>query len=173
MKELFLQQIQLHEKLIYKICHFYANNEADRQDLYQEILIQLWKSFPKFRGESGFNTWLYQVSINTAITGLKKEKKRSQLHCSGGIPKEVEDLSFGAVKEPLYNAMYAAIEQLNEIEKAIVVFFIDGKTYAEMEKILGIAEPTLRVKMNRIKQKLRELTKNIWYGTWWFKKNGG
>jgi RNA polymerase sigma-70 factor, ECF subfamily len=161
MKELFLQQIQLHEKLIYKICHFYANNEADRQDLYQEILIQLWRSYPKFRGECSFNTWLCQVAINTAITGLKKEKKHTQMYDLRGIPKEVEDLSFGTGKEPLYNAMYAAIEQLNEIEKAIVLFFIDGKTYAEIEKILGITEPTLRVKMNRIKQKLRELTKNI------------
>ncbi len=79
MKESFLKQIQLHEKQIYKICHFYVDKETDRQDLYQEILLQLWKSYPNFRGESRFNTWLYQVAINTAITRLKKDKKHLQL----------------------------------------------------------------------------------------------
>jgi len=160
MKELFLQQIQLHEKTILKICHFYTNTDADRQDLYQEILVQLWKSYPRFRGESSFNTWLYQVAINTAITGLKKDKKQIRAYDINRFSKEIAEADF-AEHEQLYKAMYTAIEQLNAIEKAIVVLFIDGKTYADMEKILGINEPTLRVKMNRIKEKLRQLTKNI------------
>ena len=161
MKEAFLTQIQLHEKQIYKICHFYANNVADMQDLYQEILLQLWKSYPNFRGESKFNTWLYQVAINTAITRLRKDKKHIRVYNMDHLSAEVENEVADANKEELYDTLYAAVEQLNEIEKAIVLLFIDGKTYAEMETILGISEPTLRVKMNRAKEKLRQLTKNI------------
>ncbi len=161
MKEIFINQIQKHEKLIFKVCHFYSNNEVDKQDLYQEILFQLWKSFPTFREESKFTTWLYQVAINTAIAGLRKEKKHIRTYEVSDFYKEIEDVNTGAGKEELCSAMYAAIEQLNKIEKAIVVLYIDGKTYVEMEEILGINGPTLRVKMNRIKEKLRNLTKNI------------
>jgi len=161
MKEAFLKQIQLHEKQIYKICHFYANNVADIQDLYQEIVLQLWKSYPNFRGESKFNTWLYQVAINTAITRLRKDKKQVRVYDMDHLSAEVENEVADANKEELYDTLYAAVEQLNEIEKAIVLLFTDGKTYAEMEAILGISEPTLRVKMNRAKEKLRQLTKNI------------
>ena len=161
MKEVFLKQIQLHEKQIYKICHFYANDVADIQDLYQEILLQLWKSYPNFRGESKFNTWLYQVAINTAITRVRKDKKHIRVYNMDHLSKEVENEVADANREELYDTLYAAVAQLNEIEKAIVLLFIDGKTYAEMETILGITEPTLRVKMNRAKEKLRQLTKNI------------
>lgn len=161
MKEAFLKHIQSHEKQIYKICHFYADNEADRQDLYQEILLQLWKSYPNFRGESRFNTWLYQVAINTAITRLKKDKKQIPLYNSDHLSIDVQNENANINNEELFEELYAAIEQLNEIEKAIVLLYIDGQTYAEMEEILGIKEPTLRVKMNRIKEKLRQLTKNI------------
>lgn len=161
MKEAFLKHIQSHEKQIYKICHFYADNEADRQDLYQEILLQLWKSYPNFRGESRFNTWLYQVAINTAITRLKKDKKQIPLYNLDHLSIDVQNENANINNEELFEELYAAIEQLNEIEKAIVLLYIDGQTYAEMEEILGIKEPTLRVKMNRIKEKLRQLTKNI------------
>ena len=161
MKEIFINQIQKHEKLIFKICHFYSNNEVDTQDLYQEILFQLWKSFSTFREESKFTTWLYQVAINTAIAGLRKDKKHIQTYEVNDLSKEIEDVNAAAGNEELCKAMYAAIEQLNKIEKAIVVLYIDGKTYAEMEEILGISGATLRVKMNRIKEKLRNLTKNI------------
>ena len=161
MKEIFITQIQTHEKLIFKICHFYSNNEADKQDLYQEIVFQLWKSFPNFRQESKFTTWLYQVAINTAIAGLRKEKRHIQTYEVNDLSKEIEDVNADAGKEELCSAMYAAIAQLNKIEKAIVILYIEGKTYAEMEEILGINGRTLRVKMNRIKEKLRDLTKNI------------
>jgi len=161
MKEIFLKEIQLHEKQIYKICHFYAKNETDRQDLYQEILLQLWKGYPNFRGESKFNTWLYQVAINTAMTRLRNDKKNIHVYDPGHLSREAQTGDTHSNKEELYDAMYSAIDQLNDIEKALVLLFLDGKPYSEIETILGISEPTLRVKMNRIKEKLRQLTKNI------------
>jgi RNA polymerase sigma-70 factor, ECF subfamily len=159
LKETFLKQVQTSEQLIYKVCHFYANNEADKQDLYQEILIQLWKSYPKFKGESKFSTWLYQVAINTAIAGLRKKKNHVLPYDPDSLPAEISESNSFLQKEEMFAEMYAAIEKLNEIEKAIVLLFIDGKPYTEMEEILGIPDGTLRVKMNRIKEKLRQIIK--------------
>jgi RNA polymerase sigma-70 factor, ECF subfamily len=127
--------------------------------LYQEILIQLWKSYPKFRGDAKFSTWLYQVAINTAIAGLRKERKHIQLYDPNCFPTESGDSNSCVQKEEMFSEMYAAIKRLNEIERAIVILFIDGKSYTEMETILGIAEGTLRVKMNRAKEKLRQIVK--------------
>lgn len=162
-KEIFLEQIHLHEKQIFKICHLYTNNNSDRQDLYQEIILQLWKSFPNFRGDAKFNTWLYQIAINTAIAGINKNKKQVLRSYPHRLPEEMPDPHADDELE-LFDEMYRAIEQHNNIEKAIVVLYIDGKNYADIEEILGINESTLRVKMNRIKKKLREITKKIRYG---------
>ncbi len=128
--------------------------------MFQEILIQLWKSFTGFRGEAKFSTWLYQVAINTAIAGLRKGKKHIQSYDPNSVPKEISDTNSYIQKEEMYAEMYAAIEQLNKIEKALVMLYLEGKSYAEMEEILGVNENTLRVKMNRAKEKLRQLVKN-------------
>jgi RNA polymerase sigma-70 factor, ECF subfamily len=128
--------------------------------LYQEILIQLWKSYPKFRGDAKFSTWLYQVAINTAIAGLRKERKHIHPYYPSCLPAETFDSNSYVQKEEMFSEMYTAIKQLTEIEKAIVLLFIEGKSYTEMEAILGITEGTLRVKMNRAKEKLRQIVKN-------------
>jgi RNA polymerase sigma-70 factor (ECF subfamily) len=127
--------------------------------LYQEILIQLWKSYPKFRGDAKFSTWLYQVAINTAIAGLRKERKYIQPYDLNYLSTETGNSNSYLQKEEMFSEMYAGIKQLNEIDKAIVLLFIDGKSYTEMETILGITEGTLRVKMNRAKEKLRQIVK--------------
>ena len=124
----FLQLVNQNQGIIRKVCHLYGRNDADKDDLYQEIVIQLWKSFDSFLGEQA----------DTDEEKLKEEK----------------------LKE-----MYAAISRLTEVEKAIVMLFLEDKSYDEMEEILGISSGTLRVKMNRIKEKLRTLTKAQAYGT--------
>jgi RNA polymerase sigma-70 factor (ECF subfamily) len=146
--------------LIYKVCRIYANNHDDIQDLYQDIIIQLWKSYPKFRGEAKFSTWLYRIAINTALTNFRKQKRKIQTSDvelqSIQLPYE-EDVG---LKEEQHQQMYAAIQQLNDVEKSIVMLYLEDKSYDEMEEILGISNATLRVKMNRIKDKLRTFTNN-------------
>lgn len=146
--------------LIYKVCRIYANNHDDIQDLYQDIIIQLWKSYPKFRGEAKFSTWLYRIAINTALTSFRKQKRKIQTSDvelqSIQLPYE-EDVG---LKEEQHQQMYAAIQQLNDVEKSIVMLYLEDKSYDEMEEILGISNATLRVKMNRIKDKLRTFTNN-------------
>ncbi len=156
----FEKQIKENELLIYKVCSIYAYTTADKQDLFQEIVIQLWKAFPKFKGESKWSTWMYRVAINTAITGLRKEKHFIQSFEPNMLPTEISDSTTYKAKEEQFQQLYAAIEQLNEIEKAIVMLYLEEKSYEEMEEILGITSGNLRVKMNRIKEKLRQLTNN-------------
>lgn len=152
--------IKEHELLLHKICGIYAFAGADRQDLFQEMVIQLWKAFPNFRGESKFSTWLYRVAINTAITGLRKKKDFITLYEPANLPIQLSDENRSTEEEERTQQLYAAIEQLNPIEKSIVLLYMEEKSYEEMEDILGISQGNLRVKMSRVKEKLRQLAKN-------------
>lgn len=155
----FEKYIKEHEGLIYKVCLVYAYTEADRQDLFQEIIVQLWKAFPKFSGQSKFSTWLYSVAINTAISGLRRQKNFIDTYEPAALPQQIdENTNMG---DEQWQQLYKAIELLNDVEKAIVMLYMEDRTYSEMEDILGMSQGNLRVKMNRIKDKLRQLTKNI------------
>ena len=156
----FEKHIREHERLIYKVCRIYARTETERQDLFQEIVIQLWKAFPKFKGLSKFSTWLYRVAINTAITGLRRQKDFIDTYEPAALPHHIDDNS-NIEEEEQWQQLYKAIEQLNQVEKAIVMLYMEDRTYEEMEEILGIGQGALRVKMSRIKDKLRQLTKQI------------
>ena len=156
----FEAKLKEYKLLIYKVCRMYKSDPNDIQDLYQDIIIQLWKSYPKFRGEAKFSTWLYRIAINTALSGFFKKKRVIQtseveLH-NIEMPYE-EDVG---LKEEQHQQLYTAIQQLNDVEKSIVILYLEDKSYDIMEEILGISNATLRVKMNRIKEKLRNLTNN-------------
>ncbi|HEY4325394.1 MAG TPA: sigma-70 family RNA polymerase sigma factor [Mucilaginibacter sp.] len=154
----FIDLIKQYQPIIHKICYMYADTQANRADLYQEILVQVWRGFPKFRGDAKFSTWLYQVALNTAIAGLRKEKRSPVMYGSeDSLPEMVDTHPENAEQLEL---LYAAVNQLNDIEKALVMLYLDGKTYEEMENIMGIPNGALRVKMTRIKEKLRAITKN-------------
>lgn len=150
--------------MLHKVCNVYCHTEFDRQDLFQEIVIQLWKSYPKFRGESKFSTWLYRIALNTAISDLRRQKKNITLTEPAKLPTEIEDIEYHKQKEEQLQQLHLAIRQLTEIEKAITMLYLENKSYEEMEEILGISQNNLRVKMNRIKEKLRKLTKAIEHG---------
>ena len=154
----FAQRISEHQLLLHKVCRIYAFTEADRKDLFQEIVIQLWKAWPKFQGLSKFSTWVYRVAINTAITTLRKEKDFIRSYEPAELP-ELEDWKESEGEEERLQLLYKAIAQLNEIDKAIVMLYMEDRSYEEMEDILGLSQGNLRVKMNRIKDKLRQLTK--------------
>ena len=156
----FVGLIKEHERIIYKICYLYADTQANRDDLYQEIVIQVWKGYPKFRGDAKFSTWLYRVALNTAIAGFTKEKKSPFVYSTDGHLPEITYDTTGNEEAEKSALLYAAINQLNDIEKALVMLYLDGKSYEEMEKIMGIPNGALRVKMTRIKDKLKRITKN-------------
>jgi len=153
----FENDIKQHEPLIHKVCRMYARLPDDRKDLFQEIVIQLWKAYPGFRGDAKLSTWMYRVSLNTAITHLRRQRTGAgaellRIDAIHEIPDQEEDAR--------WQEMYKAIEQLNHVEKAVVMLYLEEKPYNEMEEIIGISTGAIRVKMSRIKKKLRLLIKN-------------
>ena len=162
-KHSFVLLINEHQSLIYKVCNAYCTEQAEREDLFQEIIIQIWKSWPQFRGEARFSTWLYRIALNTAISGLRK--KRLAVSSLESMPRAMEIPAEPSNLREQQDALNHAINRLSSIEKAIVMMYLDDKSYEEMEAVLGISQNTLRVKMNRIKEKLRKLTQAQNYGT--------
>ena len=154
----FIAALREHEGIIHKVCNMYQQDVSLHEDLFQEIVIQLWTSYSRFRGQSKFSTWLYRVAINTAITGMRKRKYFIDSYEPGSMPQAIYDSTLAQEEEQL-TQMNKAIEKLNQVEKAIVMLYMEDKSYEEMEEILGISQGNLRVKMNRIKEKLRQLTK--------------
>jgi RNA polymerase sigma-70 factor (ECF subfamily) len=161
----FLDLIRQHERMIHKICHVYASDISAKQDLFQEIILQLWKSFKGFRNESKISTWMYRIALNTALTQNRRAKSKVPLSFIGFEFKEMIDKNDGSDQQENIDHLYSAISNLNEVEKAIVMLYLDDKSYEEMEEVLGIRKGALRVKMNRIKEKLRQITKISQYGT--------
>lgn len=164
MQEEFVGLVQEHRSLLYKVCRLYCFSGADRQDLFQEMIIQLWRSYPHFRGESKFSTWLYRIALNTAISDLRKQHRRPSPVNMNEIPTPLQEMTWPGEEEQQLRQLYAAIDKLSEIEKALVMLYLEDRSYEEMEEILGINQNNLRVKMNRIREKLRKMTKEATYG---------
>ncbi|MBN9385741.1 MAG: RNA polymerase sigma factor [Chitinophagaceae bacterium] len=164
MQEEFVGLVQEHRSLLYKVCRLYCFTDTDRQDLFQEMVIQLWRSYPHFRGESKFSTWLYRIALNTAISNLRKQRRRPSPTNLNEIPVPLQDMTWPGEEEEQLRQLYAAIDRLSEIEKALVMLYLEDRSYEEMEEILGINQNNLRVKMNRIREKLRKMTKEATYG---------
>ena len=164
-QEEFVKQIQVNQGIILKICRLYGDTVQDREDLFQEIVIQLWKALPKFHGRSKFSTWMYRVALNTAISDFRKKKRNPPVSAIEISSFEINRQENEINKEEQIKNLYDAIGQISEIEKAIVMLYLEDRSYDEMEEILGINTNNLRVKMNRIKEKLRQLTKTIDHGT--------
>ncbi|MCC6290216.1 MAG: sigma-70 family RNA polymerase sigma factor [Chitinophagaceae bacterium] len=133
----------------------YGNSDEDRQDLLQDMIAQLWKAYPGFRQEAKISTWIYRIALNTAIAGYRKQQRQVftvAIDAELSIGNENDD----AIKTERLNLMYSAIALLTDVEKALVMLYIEDKSYEEMEDILGMTQGNLRVKMNRIKEKLRK-----------------
>lgn len=138
----------------------YADDPGDWEDLQQEIMIQLWKSFDRFSGESAFSTWMYSVAVNTAITFLKKEKRRVDTIAYDGAPEAPYEEYTGRRDEQL-EIFYKASHQLTPIEKALMFYYMEGLSHKETGLHLGISEGNARVRLNRIKEKLQEIIKKM------------
>ena len=122
------------------------------------------KSYPGFRGDSKFSTWLYRIALNTAISDLRKQGRRPSTTSTSEIPPSLPDMTWPGEEEQRLQQLYAAIARLSDVEKALVMLYLEDKSYEEMEEIMGINQNNLRVKMNRIREKLRKMTKEATYG---------
>ncbi|OPC00698.1 RNA polymerase subunit sigma-70 [Elizabethkingia meningoseptica] len=157
----FLEKIEKHRGMIFKVSKMYLENQEDREDLFQEIILQLWKSYQDFEGKSLFSTWLYRVSLNTAITFIKRDKKRTD----NGVLYETIDIEDDQSnhKEQQIEFLYKAVQELNPIEKALIFLFLEGQNHKQISENMGISEVNARVKLNRTKEKLQQIIKNYGY----------
>jgi RNA polymerase sigma-70 factor, ECF subfamily len=152
-QQIFTQWLNQHKMLIFKIVRAYAGTVMDQDDLFQEITIQIWRSIPTFRQESAVTTWIYRIALNTSITWVRKERKYQTANTLIENVPEILSPQHLPNDEQL-NWLYAAIHQLDEIDRSITLLLLDGFSYKEMAAILGITISHVGVKINRIKKQL-------------------
>ncbi|CAZ94603.1 RNA polymerase sigma factor [Zobellia galactanivorans] len=153
----FVTELENNQNIVHKVCTLYTHDRDSHKDLFQEITIQLWKAYPKFRGESKFSTWMYRVALNTAITLYRKSKRRVQTQDYESVIFKIKADEYDSTEEEQLKLMYKAVKQLGDIDKALVFLYLEDKDYREISETLGISEVNARVKMNRIKTKLRTI----------------
>lgn len=153
----FVTQLEQNQNIVHKVCRIYTHDPDSHNDLFQEITIQLWKAFPKFRGDSKFSTWMYRVSLNTAITLYRKSKRRIKTSDIDKFNFKIKAEEYDDQEEQQLKLMYATVKQLNDIEKALVFLYLEDKSYREIAETMGISEVNARVKMNRVKTKLKKI----------------
>ena len=162
MEREFIQLVNDHRGLIFKVCNLYCRDPENRRDLFQEVVLQLWKSFPGFRKDSANSTWVYRVALNTAISNFRKESKKPERRSISLDEFEIPDLA-GMDDKEKRSTLKLAIDKLTEIEKAIIMLYLDEKSYDEISDIVGISVSNVGVRINRIKNKLSKLIKTDSY----------
>jgi RNA polymerase sigma-70 factor (ECF subfamily) len=155
-QEILEEWLNLYKGLIFKVVRVYA--DADPDDLFQEIIIQVWKSIPAFRGEASVTTWLYRIALNTAITWSKKEKKYAGAETLENVQHLLQENRTQTDEQLSW--LYGEIYKLDEIDRSVTLLLLEGFSYKEMSAIIGISESNVGVKINRIKKQLIAKSKN-------------
>lgn len=157
----FAAAVEQHRDALYRVCCAYVLEEADRQDIYQEALIHVWKSLETFRGQSNLGTWIYRIAVNTCLGWLRREKRRCRM-----LERAREELSSApptvgphtpAASGENLQQLYACIARLAPVDRLLVSLYLEEMDSAEMASVLGISEGNVRVKLHRIKQQLRQM----------------
>jgi len=151
---IFGEWLTRHKGILFKVVHVYAFEHADRQDLFQEIVIQVWRSVDAFRGDSSVPTWMYRVALNTALAWTRKESR----HQRGKQPFDVVEgllmTASSASRDPRVDWLYQQIAQLKDVDRSVALLLLDGFSYKEIASIVGLTESNVGVKINRIKAAL-------------------
>lgn len=160
MEKEFIDMINAHRGILFKVCNLYCNDPEDKKDLFQEIVLQLWRSIGSFRKNSQVSTWMYRVALNTAVTNFRKESRKPDRFAISEIELQIPEISYVSQRNENLVLLKQAIDQLNAIEKAIIMLYLDEKNYEEIAGILGITRTNVGVKINRIKTKLELIVKS-------------
>ncbi|MEO5976362.1 MAG: RNA polymerase sigma factor [Chryseolinea sp.] len=152
----FISLINEHQGLIHKVCIMYENDPDIRNDLFQEIVFQLWKSFSSFRGEAKITTWMYRIALNTAISGFRKQTRVVKTEDLREFHYNISE-SWNDDRDDEMQRLQSAIRQLSEIERAMIMMALEEVPYDEIAETIGITQNNVRVRMNRIREKLKKL----------------
>jgi len=150
--QVFEEWMDTHKAILFKVARAYGATHADREDLFQQIALQVWNSVEAFRGEAKVTTWIYQVALNTALAWNRKERKhgwgRQELDATTGL------LIAPAERDPRLEWIYERIAELDVVSRSLALLLLDGFSYRDMSRILGLSESNVGVKINRIKATL-------------------
>jgi RNA polymerase sigma factor (sigma-70 family) len=154
---IFLSVIQENKGIVYKVANSYCNNAEDRKDLVQEIIVQLWKSFDNYSGGYKYSTWMYRIALNTAISFYRKENSRKQVSnpLSDGILHFADANAAGEIEENI-GFLQQFISELKELDKALMLLYLEEKSHKEIAEIIGISETNVATKIGRIKKILKQ-----------------
>ncbi|WP_294476758.1 RNA polymerase sigma factor [uncultured Bacteroides sp.] len=153
----FLKVVREYERVIYKVCYLYTNPNAPLNDLYQDVILNLWKAFPKFRKECKISTWIYRIALNTCISFFRKEKNVPEIvSLTREIDWTIEE--HDPINEML-KQMYGMINQLGQLDKSIILLYLEDKSYEEIAEITGLTVTNVATKLSRIKDKLKRMKK--------------
>lgn len=150
----FLIHLSQYNAMIHKLCRLYRDSLEDREDLFQEIVFQLWKSYPKFKGEAKISTWMYRIALNTAIASFRK--KTTTINYSAQLADFAEELPNDEL-ELRQERLFRVLKLLDDGEKALIALYFEELSYQEIAEITGINENYVGVKLNRIKSKIKTL----------------
>ena len=153
----FLSDFEKNQNIAHKICRIYTTDKDAHNDLFQEIAIQLWKNYSKFRGEAKFSTWMYRVALNTAISLDRRSIRTMKTDDFSDVAYKISSDEYDDTEEKQLTALYQAIHQLNDIDKALIFLYLEYKPFSEIAETLGISNVNARVKMNRAKEKLKTI----------------
>ncbi len=148
----FIEMVQQHERIIYKVASFYVEKNVSLNDLYQEVVINLWKSYAAFHGNSKLSTWVYRIALNTCISFFRREKKKP-VHVEVSLDIPAEQGNGEDIEE-----LYVLINRLGKLERALVLLYLDEKSYQEIADITGLTVSNVATKLSRIKDKLRQMS---------------
>ncbi len=164
-EEIFRTIIRENKDKISGICRYYSSNEDDHNDMYQEVLINIWKSLENFRGDAQLSTWVYRVSVNTALGFAKKEIRRKKIFIRQDDERlrDLLDYDEGQIqeKEIMLQSLENKINLLSVVDKIIITLVLESVSHKEIASVIGITEPNVRVKIHRIKNELKEMLKNL------------
>lgn len=150
--KLFLSVIEQHKGIIYKIANSYCHHTEDRKDLIQEIIFQLWRSFDRYNDQYKYSTWLYRIALNVAISFYRKDSQRSSPH---ELTADIIVITEETADVEQLQLLQRFIHELPELDRAIMLLYLEEKSYREIADILGLTETNIATKINRIKGKLK------------------
>jgi RNA polymerase sigma factor (sigma-70 family) len=161
--ELFLSVIEQHKGIIYKIANSFKKDEDDKKDLIQEIILQLWRSFAGYDNRSKFSTWMYRVALNVAIASYRKETRKNDMvvPLNDNIIEFIDDEPTEETDD--LGLLQKFISELKELDRALILLYLEEKSGKEMSEILGLSETNIRTKINRVKEQLKQRFSKVNY----------